>query len=173
MILAAVEPTNRRSLIKTVCAGLLCAISPKLYAAEKYSGPLPKKKDVLYLVHGDNLIQTEVVAAQQSSQKDGDVFSVPGAASPVRTPLPEPIFLLAADKISPETLGLFRFDVLNGQRQIILSGKKRKATNKQYHLSVRPYEGGVYRVEAAEALESGEYSISPEGSNTTFCFAVF
>lgn len=164
---------NRRSLLRTACAGLACAISPVLYSAEKYSGTQPKKKDVLYLVHGDNLIETEVVNAQQTSGKEGDVFAVPGAASPVRTPLAEPIFLLAADKISPETLGLFRFDVLNGQRQIILSGKKRKATNKQYHLSVRPYEGGLYRVEAAEALEAGEYSISPEGSNTSFCFAVF
>lgn len=147
-------------------------MSPKLYSAEKYSGPQPRKKDVLYLVHGDNLIETEVATAQQSSGKDGDVFFVSGAASPVRTPLAEPIFLMAADQISPESLGLFRFDVFNGQRQIILTGKKRKAA-KQYHLSVRPYEGGLYRVEAAEALENGEYSISPEGSNKAFCFGVF
>ncbi len=152
---------------------MVSALFSNLYSAEKYSGPMPKKKDVLYLVHGDNLIETEVVSAQQTAGKEGDVFSVPGAASPVRTPLAEPIFLLAADKISPEALGLFRFDVLNGQRQIILSGKKRKATNRQYHISLRPYEGGLYRVEAAEALEGGEYSISPEGSNITFCFAVF
>jgi hypothetical protein len=164
---------NRRSFLRTACAGFTCSFAPKLFAAEKYSGPQPRKKDVLYLVHGDNLIETEVATAQQSSAKDSDVFSVPGAASPVRTPMAEPIFLLAADKISPETLGLFRFDVLNGQRQIILSGKKRKATNKQYHLSLRPYEGGLFRVEAAEALEPGEYSISPEGSNTAFCFSVF
>jgi hypothetical protein len=152
---------------------LAWAISPKLYSAEKYSGPQPRKKDVLYLVHGDNMIETEVVSAQQTSGKDGDVFSVPGASSPVRTPLAEPIFLLAADKISPESLGLFRFDVRNGQREIALTGKKRKAASKQYHLSLRPYEGGLYRVEAAEALEPGEYSISPEGSNTAFCFSVF
>jgi hypothetical protein len=148
-------------------------MGPKLYSAEKYSGTQPKKKDILYLVHGDNLIETEVANAQQTSGKDGDVFSVPGASSPVRTPLAEPIFLLAADKISPENLGLFRFDVRNGQREIAITGKKRKAASKQYHLSVRPYEGGLYRVEAAEALESGEYSISSEGSNTAFCFSVF
>src|SRR5208283_1367723 len=98
---------------------------------------------------------------------------VPGASSPVRTPLPEPIFLLASDKITPESLGLFRFDVHNGQREIALTGKRRKAASKQYHLSVRPYDGGLYRVEAAEALEPGEYSISPEGSNTAFCFSIF
>ena len=164
---------NRRSLLRAACAGLACAVSPKLSAAEKYSGPQPRKKDVLYLVHGDNLIETEVATAQQSSGKDGDVFSVPGASSPVRTPLAEPIFLLATDKISPESLGLFRFDVRNGQGEIMLTGKKRKAASKQYHLSLRPYEGGLYRVEAAEALEGGEYSISPEGSNTAFCFSVF
>ena len=55
----------------------------------------------------------------------------------------------------------------------LLTGKKRKAGNRQYHLSLRPYEGGLYRVEAAEALENGEYSISPEGSNTSFCFRCF
>jgi hypothetical protein len=164
---------DRRSFLRTACAGLAGAFAPKLYPAEKYRGPQPRKKDVLYLVHADNLIETEIATAQQSSGKDGDVFSVPGASSPVRTPLAEPIFLLAADKISPESLGLFRFDVRNGQREIALTGKKHKAASKQYHLSLRPYEGGLYRVEAAEALEAGEYSISPEGSNTAFCFSVF
>jgi hypothetical protein len=163
---------KRRSLLRTACAGLVCAAA-KLFSAEQYSGPRPRKKDVLYLVHGDNLIPTEVVVAQQSSGKDGDVFAVPGAASSVRTPLAEPIFMLAAEQISPDSLGLFRFDVRNGQREILLTGKKRKAANRQYHLSLRPYEGGLYRVEAAEALENGEYSISPEGSNTSFCFSVY
>jgi hypothetical protein len=173
MIQPPLTPMNRRSLLRTAWAGLACAVSHCLRAAEKYSGPLPKKKDMLYLVHGGNLIETEEVTAQQSSGKDGDVFSVPGASSPARTPLSEPIFLLAADKISPESLGLFRFDVRNGQREIALTGKKRKAANKQYHLSIRPYEGGLYRVEAAEALEAGEYSLSPEGSDIAYCFSVF
>ncbi len=165
---------NRRFLIRTACTGLASVVAAGLFAAEKYNGPRVPKKDVLYLVHGDNLIATEVAVAQQSSAKDSEVFSVPGASSPVRTPLAEPIFMLAADQISPDSLGLFRFDVRNGQREIVLTGKKKKtAANRQYHLSLRPYEGGLYRVEAAEALESGEYSISPEGSNTSFCFSVF
>jgi hypothetical protein len=164
---------NRRSLIRTACAGLTSVVASRLFAAEKYSGPRVPKKDVLYLVHGDNLIATEVAVAQQSSAKDSEVFSVPGASSPVRTPLAEPIFMLAADQISPDSLGLYRFDVRNGQREIVLTGKKKKAANRQYHLSLRTYEGGLYRVEAAEALEAGEYSISPEGSNTSFCFSVY
>jgi hypothetical protein len=165
---------NRRSFFNLTCgvSGLLTA-ERYLAAADKYTGPRPKKKDVLYLVHADNLIETEAVTANQSNEKDSQIFSVPGAASPVRTPLAEPIFLLASDRISPDSLGLFRFDVRNGQREIVLTGKKRKSSTKQYHLSVRNLDQGLSRIEASEPLDVGEYSVSPEGSNTAFCFSVY
>lgn len=145
----------------------------RLGAADKYTGPRPPKKDVLYLVHADNLIETEAVTASQTTDKDGQIFAVPGPASPVRTPLAEPIFLLASVEIQPDTLGLYRFDVRNGRREIVITGKKRKSSAKQFHLSVRNLDRGLSRIEASEPLDLGEYSVSPEGSNTAFCFSVY
>jgi hypothetical protein len=165
---------TRRSFVDHACGAIgLLATGQRLLAADKYAGPRPKKKDVLYLVHADNLIETETVTAEQSTGKDGQVFGVPGAASPVRTPLAEPIFLLATEEITPDSLGLYQFDVRNGRREIVITGKKRKSSNKQFHLSVRNLERGLYRIEASEPLDPGEYSISPEGSNTAFCFSVY
>jgi hypothetical protein len=151
--------------------GLLAA--QPLLAIDKYDGPRPRKKDVLYVVHADNLIETEVATASQTADKDGTIFSVPGAASPVRTPLAEPIFLMAPDEITPDSLGLYRFDVRNGRREILITGKKRRLSLKQFHLSLRSLEHGLTRIEASEPLDPGEYSISPEGSNTAFCFSVY
>jgi hypothetical protein len=165
---------TRRSFFNLACGSItLLTAQTRVVGADKYIGPRPKKKDVLYLVHADNLIETETVTASQSNEKDSQIFSVPGAASPIRTPLAEPIFLLASDQISPDSLGLYRFDVRNGQREIVLAGKKRKSSTKQYHLSVRKLDTGLWRIEASEPLDLGEYSVSPEGSNTAFCFSVY
>lgn len=162
-----------RILLRFACALTAVSLVAQLSAAEKYTGTRPPKKDTLYLVHADKLVETEVVVARQSNSKDASVFSVPGAESPAKTPLAEPIFLLWSDQISPDALGLFRFDVRNGNREISLSGKRGKYASKQFHLSVRKLEPGLYRIEASEPLDNGEYSISPEGSNTAFCFSVF
>jgi hypothetical protein len=165
---------NRRSFLSLASGTIgIAATAERLAAADKYTGPRPPKKDILYLVHADNLVETETVTATQSTEKDGQVFAVAGTASPVRTPLAEPIFLLASDEISADSLGLYRFDVRNGRREIVLTGKKRKSSNKQFHLSVRTLDRGLTRIEASEPLDNGEYSISPEGSNTAFCFSVY
>jgi hypothetical protein len=139
---------------------------------ERYNGPIPPKKDIPYLLHADTLIETEVVTANQSSNKGDDVFSVPGETSTARTPLAEPIFLLASDKLSPESLGLYQFDVEKGRRQISIGRKKGKGA-KAFHTSVRSLAPGLFRVEAAQYLENGEYSLSPAGENIAFCFTVF
>jgi hypothetical protein len=139
---------------------------------EKYNGPIPQKKDVPYLLHADNLIETEVANANQSSTKGDQVFSVSGETSSARTPLAEPIFLLAADKMSPESLALYQFEVSKGRRQIDI-GRKRGKGAKVLHTSVRTLAPGVFRVEAAQYLENGEYCLSPEGENVAFCFTVF
>ena len=140
--------------------------------ADDYTGPRPPKADVLYLVHASNLIPTETTEATQEGKKDDTTFSVPGAASPVRTPLAEPIFLLRSDKIKPDALELYRFEVKNGRRQLTLS-KKRKDSSGPFHLSVTKLDKDLYRVEADEALENGEYSLSPSGSNAVFCFQIY
>jgi hypothetical protein len=138
---------------------------------EKYSGPVPPKKDILYLLHADNLVETEVVTASQTSKKDDQIFSVSGVTSPARTPLAEPILLMASDRLVPSSLGLYRFELSGGHRQISI--KKRGKGVKSYHTSVRTLSAGLFRVESAEYLENGEYCLSPEGENTAFCFTVY
>jgi hypothetical protein len=140
--------------------------------ADDYTGPRPPKPDVLYLVHASNLISTEVTEATQEGKKDDTTFSVPGAASSARTPLAEPIFLLRSEKIKPDALELYRFEIKGGRRQLTLS-KKRKDSSGPFHLSITKLDKDLYRVEADEALENGEYSLSPSGSNAVFCFEIY
>jgi hypothetical protein len=140
-------------------------------AADDYTGPRPPKPDVLYLVHASNLVPTEVAEAQQESKKD-DTFSVAGAASSAKTPLAEPIFLLRSEKIKPDTLELYRFEIKNGRRQLTLS-RKRRDNSGPFHLAITKLDKDLYRVEADEALENGEYSLSPNGSNAVFCFQIY
>lgn len=139
--------------------------------ADDYTGPRPPKADVLYLVHASNLIPTEVTEATQEGKKD-DTFSVSGAASSARTPLAEPIFLLRSEKIRPDTLELYRFEIKGGRRQVTLS-RKRSEKSGPFHLSVTKLDKDLYRVEADEALEDGEYSLTPNGSNAVFCFEIY
>jgi hypothetical protein len=140
--------------------------------ADDYTGPRPPKPDVLYLVHASNLVPTEVAEAQQEGKKDDTTFSVAGAASSARTPLAEPIFLLRSEKIKPDALELYRFEVKNGRRQLTLS-RKRKDNSGPFHLSITKLDKDLYRVEADEVLEDGQYSLSPNGSNVVFCFEIY
>jgi hypothetical protein len=138
-------------------------------AAEKYDGPRPSKPDMVYLVHADNLIPTEAVDAKD----EGGVYTVPGAASSARTPLAEPIFLIESDKVLPEKLELYRWEVKGGRRELATGKGKRKGSARPLHLSVNKVDGRLYRVEASEPLENGEYSLSPNDSNKVFCFEVY
>jgi len=150
-----------------VCSGWLAA------EEEKYSGPRPPKPDLPYLVHADNLIPTEAGEAREEHKGKGDaVYTISGAASPARTPLAEPIFLFESDKIAPESLQLFRLEAKGGNREVVMGKRK---SGRPLHLSVKPLGGRLYRIEVNEGLglENGEYSLSPESSNTVFCFAVY
>src|SRR5260370_25395808 len=85
--------------------------------AEKYAGPKPPKPDVAYLVHADNLVETEVLEAkEQKGKKYVITYIIPGANSSARTPLASPIFLIQAQNIAAAKLQLFRLDSKNGQR---------------------------------------------------------
>ncbi len=141
-------------------------------AQEKYSGPRPPKKDMPYLLEAEKLIPMEVQQASQSNSKEGQIFSVPGTTSTARTPLPEPIFLLLADKITPDQLGLYRFEVKDGRREVLI-GKHRTDEDEILRLTIRPLDAGLFRIEASEMLDPGEYSLSPQGVNTAFCFTVY
>ena len=136
-----------------------------------YTGPRPPKPDMLYLVHADNLIPTESGEAKEEGKGGNSKYTMPGAASPARTPLAEPIFILQSDKLPPESIELYKFDVKGGRREVDLSGGRGSA--KALHLAVTRLERGLYRIEADEVLDNGEYVLSPMGSNRVFCFEIY
>lgn len=161
---------TRRTILK--CFPL--ALSIEARAQDKYSGPKPANKDLPYLLHGDKLVPTEVETATQSNSKEGQVFFVSGTTSPARTPLSEPIFLFSPERFRVEQLGVFRFQVRNGRREVVISGKHKKQSEEAvFHLSVHRLAEDLYRLEVSDVLDPGEYSLSPEGDNTAFCFTVY
>src|SRR5580698_6582738 len=70
--------------------------------ADKYDGPRPPKPDIPYLMHADSLLPTESVEAQQEDRKGDVAYTIPGANSPVRTPLSSPAFLFLTDQIQAD-----------------------------------------------------------------------
>ena len=143
-----------------------------LAAAQKYTGPRPPKADLPYLKHAENLVPTEVSEAkEEKGKKDEITYAIPGAASTARTPLASPIFLLQSEKLSAQSLLLYKLESRNGRREITTSPKK---PMKPIRLEATRLDGsGLYRLEVTESLEPGEYSLSPEGANAVFCFSVF
>lgn len=155
---------------------LLLTLALACLGADKYTGPRPPKADVPYLLHANKLVETEAAEASSAQGKDSDTYSIAGASSPAKTPLAEPIFLIEGDKINPNSLELYRLDVKGGNREISIPkpGKRRgKGTVKQYKLTFTKVGDRLYRVEAAETLENGQYSLSPSDSNKAFCFEVY
>ena len=59
----------------------------------------------------------------------------------------------------------------NGRREITF--RKKKNNQRPIHLSVQKIAPNLWRLEADETLENGEYSLTPEGSNQVFCFEVY
>jgi hypothetical protein len=144
-----------------------------LFAAEKYTGPTPPKPDIPYLVHASNLIETEVAQARQENHKDDSKFAIAGASSSARTPLAEPVFLIDAQQISPQSFELYRLDVKGGNREVSMNSSRRRGGSHALHLAVKQLSGHLYRVEVDEPLENGEYALSPNGDNRAFCFEIY
>ena len=141
--------------------------------AQKYSGPRPPKPDVPFLVHAEKLVETEAGEAKEETRKDGMAYIVNGAAAPARTPLAEPFFLFESQKLTPEKLELWKMDSKGGRREVFFPQKKRKDVPRPFHITVTRLAPGLFRLEANEPLENGEYSLTPAGSNTVFCFQVY
>lgn len=141
--------------------------------SQKYDGPRPPKKDMIYIVHADNLIPTETGDAQEGGKKNEPVYTFAGASSPSRTPLAEPIFILDSDTIKPDSVELYRMDVKSGHREVKVSGGSRRYGNKPLRLQVTKLDRDLYKLEAEETLDPGEYALSPTGSNHVFCFEVY
>ena len=160
--------------MRTTLLAVLALSSLLPVSGQKYSGPRPPKSDVPYLLHATNLVATEVTEAkQQEGKKDSTTYYVAGAASSAKTPLAEPIFIMASEKIKADTIELYRFEVKNGRRELVLGQKRTRNGPRPLKLTVTRLEGGLYRLEAAETLENGEYSLSPMGSDQVFCFQIF
>jgi hypothetical protein len=160
----------KRSVLLFTAVLAFATLAP---AQRDYSGPRPPKPDVPYLLHADTLVETEASEAREESRKNESVYTISGAASPVRTPLAEPVFLFLSEKISPDSLGLFRVEVKGGNRQVVLSKKKRDS--RTLRLTATRLADKLYRIEVNEGmgLANGEYSLSPEGTNQVFCFAIY
>lgn len=140
-------------------------------SAQKYDGPRPPKPDLPYLKHADNLIPTEALTAKEEKKKDDTTYTVEGAASPVKTPLTSPIFLMQAGAIAPDHLQLFKFEVKNGRRQLFMPAKKSPVPIRI--VVTKLSADGIWKIEVDVSLEPGEYSLSPDGTNDVFCFQVF
>jgi len=143
------------------------------FAAEKYTGPRPPKPDIPYLLHADNLIETEVGSASNDQRKDSTAALIKGANSPVKTPLSEPIFIIRTDRVEADRLEMYRLESKNGSREVVINHKKGKNMSRPVFLSVTRLDDRLYKIEVDEPLENGEYTLTPQGSDQTFSFAIY
>ena len=152
---------------------LVFALAAGLTAAERYDGPKPPKPDIPYLLHANHLVETEVGEARQQGGKKDTSYVIPGAASPAKTPLAEPIFIMESNQLSPEQIELYRLEVKNGSREVVLTQRRRHSEVGPFHLVVTRLGERLYKIEVDEPLQNGEYSLSPNGSNRVFCFEIY
>jgi hypothetical protein len=145
-----------------------------LAQAQKYTGPVPPKADVPYLLHADKIVELEAGTAQEEKKKDDTLYTLPGAgAANARTPMAEPIFVMKAEKIAPDQMALYKLDVRNGRREVLIPRVPKKNSTRPIRTLANKLEGNLYKIEAQEFLENGEYCLSPSGSNQVFCFSVY
>jgi hypothetical protein len=134
--------------------------------------PAPPKPDVPYIVHANNLVETESSRAIEQTKKNEQWYFVEGMSSGVNTPMARPEFVLKAENLDPDSLELYRFEPKNGKREILIR-KKKKALARSYFLSLESLEPGVVRIRVDDVLENGEYCLTPNGSDSVFCFTVY
>lgn len=158
---------------KLYLIALLAFVAVSGFAADKYTGPIPPKADLPYLLHADNLVPTEPGEAREETRKNEQVATLPGASSPARTPLAEPIFIVKADKLSPERLQCYKMEVRGGNREVVISQKKGRGIARPIFMNVTRLGDGLYKLEVDQPLDNGEYTLSPDGSNQTFAFAIY
>ena len=134
--------------------------------------PNPEKPDVLYLIHGNTLVELESVDAGEEEIKNELRFWVAGTTSNARTPLAGPEFLLEWVELDPADLRLYAFKVVKGRREILYR-KKKKVVARPFFLDIERIEGKVLRIRVNGSLPPGEYGLTPQGRNDVFCFTVF
>jgi hypothetical protein len=141
--------------------------------AEKYTGPRPPKPDLPYLVHADNLVETEPGMAVTETRKDATFAVLKGTTSKAKTPLAEPIFIIQTQKFQADKFEAYKLDVKNGQREVLINHKKPKNVERPIHLVITRLDEKLYRIEVDEPLENGEYCLTPQGSDDTFSFTIY
>lgn len=132
----------------------------------------PPKQDIPYLIHGSEIRELEQAQARQEETKKQLVFWIPGAAASVKTPLAAPEFLIDSKDIDPRDLRLYGFEVSKGRREILFR-KNKKIVAEPFFLQLDGVEARVVRIRTGASLPPGEYTLTPEGSNAVFTFAVF
>jgi hypothetical protein len=166
----------RSASVSVTVLALVLAAGALAQPPKKYTGPKPPKADMPYLLHATTLIPLEHGTATEEKRKDDTANVMKGSSSPARTPLAEPIFLLASEKLVPEKLELYRVAVSKaGNREVVMPNNPRKMKDaaKPIRLSVSKLDSNIFRLEATEALENGSYCLSPSGSQDVFCFDVY
>lgn len=151
----------------------VCAIALGLSAQEAYKGPVPDKADLPFIRHANKLVPTDAGQAQEQTTKGEIVYNVSGPNASAKTPLTEPVFIVKVDKINLQQMQLYKMDSKGGQRVLSIPEKPKKNGPRAIRLSLDPLSSGLYKLEVQEPLENGEYCLSPGGSNSVFCFAVY
>lgn len=152
---------------------ILCLFATGLSGQEAYKGPVPDKADLPFIRHANKLIATDPGEAKDDSAKGDTIYTVPGAGAVAKTPLTEPIFIIKVDKLNVQQMQLYKMEAKAGQRVLNLPQRPKKNGPRAVRLSLEPLSSGLYKLEVQEALENGEYCLSPGGSNAVFCFAVY
>jgi hypothetical protein len=152
---------------------LTLALTASLMLAQDYTGPVPPKADVPYLLHASTLVETQASVAKKETKKSSTLYSVEGAAATAKTPLAEPIFIIQIKDLNPDKIELYRFDVNKGRRELELKDRPGKNDPHPLHVAVTKLGKDLYKIEASEQLPNGEYSLSPYGSDQVFSFQVY
>src|ERR1700683_4751578 len=134
---------------------MIAALS--LMAGDRYTRPRPPKPDIPYLLHANHLVETEVSEAREQSGKKDTTYVIPGATSPARTPLAEPIFIIETNSLSPEQIELYRLEAKNGGREVVMSKRKHTEAG-PFHMMVTRLGERLYKIEVDEPLQNGQYS---------------
>ncbi len=157
--------------------GIILGLALGVFAvAQEYDGPNPPKPDIPYLLHAHNLIEPEIGEARVEERRNETANILEGASSPVRTPLAEPIFIFESDEIPVESISLWQVEKVRNTREIAFPNdpqRQRRRGPFPVHLTVKPLAGDMYWIEVNQYLENGEYCLSPDGSQTVFCFQIY
>ncbi len=152
----------------------VCVLTVVLQAATPET-PVPPKTDLPYLLMAGDLVPTDAAEAQADVKNAGKkneetTYWVPGEHAKARTPLASPIFVLKEDSLAAERLSIYPFELRNGRREITFSKRK---VMKPFTLTLKKTGEALYQMEVNESMPAGEYAVTPSGSNSVFCFAVY